>query len=115
MKSYKGWTPAQRQASYKKTMKAIKDGVIPPATKCELCGQTEGKVMYHNEDYSHPTKYLMSMCWTCHMMWHSKYRSPRSYRIYFYFVNHLNWRPEPVYKHDFKKLEKYCIFDKKGE
>jgi len=104
MKSYKQWSAAERTASLKKTNQAIKDGLIPQATKCERCGQTEGKVMYHNEDYSDPIKYLVSMCWRCHMILHSQYRAPMACDKYWLEIKAGKMYP-PVFKHDFKILE----------
>lgn len=112
MKSYKGWTPAQRRESLKKTKEAIKNGEIPPPTKCNRCGQTEGIIQYHNEDYSHPTKYLEQLCWTCHMMHHSKRRTPISVVMYFDNVAE-GMVPDPVYRHDFAQLDKYIIEEEK--
>lgn len=73
MRNYKQWTPKERMDSYKLTKKAIANGVIPPATVCNRCGQDKGIVMYHNEDYSDPIKYLESLCWRCHQIHHSEH------------------------------------------
>lgn len=105
MKSYKQWSAAERNASLKKTNKAIADGVIPPATKCNRCGQVHGLVMYHNEDYSDPIKYLESLCWRCHMVHHSAHRAPAQCRVYWEEIK-AGFVYPPVYKHDFKILER---------
>lgn len=114
MKSYKGWTPAQRLASLKKTKAAIKNGEIPKPSKCNRCGLEKGIIHYHNENYSHPTKYLEQLCWTCHMMHHSKRRTPISHVLYFEQVE-KGIQPEPVYYHDFKHLDKYIVDEEKDE
>ena len=114
MKSYKGWTPKQRLESLKKTKEAIKNGEIPKPHKCNRCGLEEGIIHYHNEDYSHPTKYLEQLCWTCHMMHHSKRRAPISNVLYFENVK-KGMKPEPVYYHNFKHLDKYLIDEEKDE
>jgi len=110
MNHYKGWTPTQRHNSYEKTKKAIRDGVIPPSTVCERCGETEGKIMYHNEDYSDPIKYLESLCWTCHMMHHNYKRNPKSHKRYFEKVAEGFMAP-PVYVHDWSKLNRFTQYE----
>jgi len=92
-------------ASLAKTKEAIRKGIIPAPSKCELCDQTEGIIQYHNDDYSDPIKYLRQFCWRCHMMYHSKYRAPESYRKYFAEVK-AGKRYPPVYRHDFRILER---------
>jgi len=108
MKSYKQWSANDRHVSYEKTKKAIREGVIPPATVCQCCGQDEGKIMYHNEDYSDPIKYLIPLCWTCHMMLHSKYRTPKSYTKFFKDVKE-GMMPKATYGHNWKNLDIYII------
>jgi hypothetical protein len=39
MKSYKGWTAAERRKSGEKAYEAIQKGIIPPPSKCNRCGQ----------------------------------------------------------------------------
>ncbi len=73
MRDYKGWTAAQRLASLKKTKEAIAKGIIPPATKCNRCGRTDGRIDYHNEDYSDPIKFLEPLCRGCHLKHHREH------------------------------------------
>ena len=82
--SYKGWTAQERNASYRKTKKAIKDGIIPPPEElgCKRCGQKKGIIHYHNHDYSDPIKYLEPLCWRCHMIEHSSRRNPKACEDY---------------------------------
>ena len=105
MKSYKGWSAAQRGASYKKTKEAIERGEIPPPTKCNRCGQTQGIIQYHNHDYSHPTKYLEMLCWRCHMILHSIRRAPYAVNDYWSEMFQGKQYP-PVYRHDFGILKR---------
>jgi hypothetical protein len=92
-------------ASFKKTMAAIQEGVIPPATICNRCGQTRGIVSYHNEDYSDPIKFLESLCWRCHMIHHSAGFAPDQCAEYWASVKNGKCWP-PVFKHDFFILER---------
>ena len=98
--NYKGWTAEERLASLAKTKQAIKDGIIPPPHACELCEQDKGIIQYHNEDYSHPTKYLRSWCWRCHMIHHSQHFAPVQCKAYFDEIASGKIYP-PVFKHDF--------------
>ena len=70
MRDYKGWTAAERLASFAKTKAAITAGIIPPPTKCNRCGKTTGRIDYHNHDYSDPIKYLEQLCQGCHTRLH---------------------------------------------
>ncbi len=99
---YKGFSPQQRQESYQKTRKAIRKGESPRPVEigCQRCGQKEGKIMYHNNDYSHPTKFLEALCWRCHMIHHSERINPEACKAYWESVAQGKiWRP--VFKHDF--------------
>ena len=73
-------------ASLKLTKAAIASGEIPKPHKCNRCGQTQGIIDYHNEDYSHPTKFLEQLCFVCHMIHHSERRNPVGRKNYFAYV-----------------------------
>ncbi len=104
MKSYKGWTGAQRTASLKKTNEAIRQGIIPKPKKCKRCGQEQGIIQYHNHDYSDPIKYLEPLCWRCHMVLHSESRAPEACAKYWEEIGAGKTHP-PVFSHNFKILE----------
>ncbi len=59
---YKGWAHKEPIAGGKETQKAIDAGIVPPPTKCNRCVQTEGVIVYHNEDYSDPIKHFEPLC-----------------------------------------------------
>ena len=105
MKDYKGWTAKQRRESLVKTKQAIADGIIPPATKCNRCGQTEGIIEYHNADYSDPIKFLESLCFRCHMVHHSRFRAPLQCIDYWEEIAQGKCFP-PVFTRDFSVLRK---------
>jgi hypothetical protein len=48
----------------------IRDGYMPPHDKCYLCNQTQGRILYHLEDYTKVLDSSMPMCFMCHMMLH---------------------------------------------
>ena len=125
----KTWTGAERQESYKLTMKAISDGIITDKSKkvCERCGQEHGLIMLHNNDYDVTLMYLGAyynrgweitpealkkisealeeMCWRCHMIHHSIRRNPTACALYWEQIARGKQFP-PVYKHDFNILKK---------
>lgn len=51
MKDYKGWSGEFRSASLRLTNAAKKEGWIQDPKKCNRCGQEEGILHLHNEDY----------------------------------------------------------------
>lgn len=80
LSNYKKWTGKQREASYKITKKAMKDGVIPYPTKCNRCGQTEGRIDYHSENYDDPINGLEPLCMRCHLKHHREYNKLLKYK-----------------------------------
>ena len=58
----------------------IRDGYLPPATKCYLCGQTEGKIVYHLEDYTDVMNIETPMCFMCHLTLHCCRSGTNEYR-----------------------------------
>jgi hypothetical protein len=104
MRDFRGWSAQGRQESYAKTRQAITDGLIPPARRCKRCGQTEGLVQYHNEDYSDPIKYLEPLCYRCHMMLHSEHLNPEAVTQYWREVFTEGKRYPPVYRPSYHKI-----------
>jgi len=84
MAGFRKWTEEQRNASYRKTVLAIKNGEIPKAAElgCNRCKQKEGIVEYHNNNYDHPTDYLEPLCYTCHMVLHMAHKFPTATNDY---------------------------------
>jgi hypothetical protein len=128
MKNYKGWNADFRSASLRLTNKAKKHGWIQDPNVCNRCGQTEGILHLHNEDYDityytlkkvfdrlpititdkekeKVNSVLEELCWRCHMMHHSIWRNKQSVKKYFEEINDGIKYP-PVYKHDFSVLKR---------
>ena len=99
----KFFTPKQRRASLIMVKKAMKDGVLSPLENvpCRMCGQTEGIKHYHCENYDDPVGDVSCLCWRCHMIFHSRYKSPEAVFRYIYEVTVYGKQYPPVYKHDF--------------
>ena len=55
--------------------KAVKDGRLLRPTCCSECGNTEGKVDGHHEDYSKPLD-VVWLCRGCHIQRHRKKPQP---------------------------------------
>ncbi len=128
MRNYKQWTAEYRKESLKLTNKAKKMGWIPQPKKCRRCGQEDGILHLHNEDYTvtHETltdvfnrfpiqitkeeieainQALEPICWRCHLMHHSKHRNAKAVEIYQDEVRRGKKYP-PVYRHDFSILNR---------
>ena len=118
MKSYNGFTPAERWRGLAIVKQAIKDGRLKPIEecKCAFCGQDKGIRQYHSEDYT-PEKIVdqvTPLCWRCHMMLHSRFRHPKAYERYMDEIKAGKIYP-PVYRHDFKVLDENFEKVKEGK
>lgn len=112
MKDYNGFSGKERLAGDKILKKAIAEGKLPSlkVAVCVKCGQDKGIRHYHTEDYSPEgiVAHSECWCWTCHMLWHSRFRFPVEVHEYFEKIK-AGARYSPVYVHDFKILEKYGV------
>jgi hypothetical protein len=82
---YNGFSPRDRDDSFKWQTAQIASGAVPPATKCDACGETEGLIGYHAEDYSRPFgPHLQAhqLCFRCHMALHRRHSSPARWQRY---------------------------------
>lgn len=102
MGSYKGFSGLQRMACHTLILRAVSDGLIPPATECARCGQKEGILQYHNENYDQYMD-VERLCWRCHMIHHSDHRCPVACAKYWETIKAGHQWP-PVYRHDFTIL-----------
>lgn len=79
MKSYNGFSPEQRYKALAYHKEQIKLGKKPPKPDCcDACGQTEGFLTWHSEDYSEPFGEHIGqhgVCYVCHMMIHCRFRN----------------------------------------
>jgi len=75
--SYNGFGPKIRDDSYRWMKEEIRSGRVPPPFQCLACGETEGHLDYHTEDYSRPFGphiHAYPLCFRCHMVLHIRYR-----------------------------------------
>lgn len=128
MNNFKKWSGAEREKSLKLTNKAKALGLLQPAEKCRVCGQTKGILQIHNKNYDVTLAYvpkmldgtatqeeidavkevLVPLCWRCHMMYHSYYRNKEAVKRYFEEVKNGKMYP-PVFKHDFAILREHGL------
>lgn len=99
MGPYKGFSGHQRMACHTLILKAVSDGLIPPATECNRCHQKQGILQYHNEDYDQYMD-VERLCWRCHMILHSERRCPVACAKYWEAIAHGACWPA-VHRHDF--------------
>lgn len=67
LSSYNGFPGPMREAVGRRQARAWKDGTLPKPDRCDACGQTQGAIHGHAEDYSRDDVYL-PLCITCHLI-----------------------------------------------
>ena len=101
-KDWGRWTGAERDRSYRLTLRAIQYGLIPHQSQlaCSLCGQREGIRDYHSVNYDHPTKFLEPLCYRCHMILHNEHNDPDACERYWDEIAHGKQYP-PLHTRNF--------------
>lgn len=85
MKDYNGFTANERIKALKWLQAEYTTGGRTPPRKCDVCGQTEGIIEAHSEDYSAPYGDhigRVGLCFLCHMEVHCRFRSPMAWKRY---------------------------------
>lgn len=85
MKAYNGFSAQHRQRALKWFREEQKQGRRAYPTRCDACGQDQGLIDSHSEDYSAPFGDHIgrfSLCFTCHMMIHCRHRAPLAFEVY---------------------------------
>ena len=86
MREYNGFTGAQRSKAQGWLNRQWKAGVFPRPSRCCACGQTEGVIDAHAEDYSEPFTHAKLMryplCFICHMMVHCRFANMAAWNRY---------------------------------
>ena len=105
MKSYNGFDAKQRYRALAYHKEQISLGNKPPKPECcHACGQTEGVLVWHSENYSEPFGDHIGehgLCYVCHMMIHCRFRNPRAWRYHIGQVSR-GMMPEPMYSQNWK-------------
>jgi len=84
---YNGFTPDERHHASRAARLAREAGKLPPLPpmKCMACGQTEGRIEPHSEDYSTPIGPHLGAyvwCFFCHRMLHNRFWAPDAWDRY---------------------------------
>jgi len=82
---YNGFSPSLRAKSGVWLKKEYDAGRRTRPVKCQVCGQTEGVIEAHAEDYSEPfgdniDQY--SLCYRCHIILHCRPKCPDAFARY---------------------------------
>jgi hypothetical protein len=90
MNSYNGFSPDQRNRAQAWLNKGWRDGALARPKICVACGQDEGVMDAHAEDYSEPFRPGVTdgfhLCFVCHMMVHCRHRNEKAWQTYRHFV-----------------------------
>ena len=85
MNPYNGFSPQQRLRALAWINRKYSLGLRQRPVECDACGQREGIIDAHSEDYSEPHGDHIgaySFCYTCHMMIHCRFKAPAAWAIY---------------------------------
>lgn len=102
MAFYNGYSEAERNKAGSWQNKAVKRGWPSQPPKCIACGQTEGKIIRHLEDYTLPERFedfaaedrSIPVCYACHRQIHSRLKNPDSWNAYREEIR-AGWRYAP--------------------
>lgn len=86
MKSYNGFDSAQRNKAQRWLNTQWAAGKFARPSRCCACGQTEGVIDAHAEDYSEPFRHGKTdqypLCFICHMMVHCRFANRAAWDVY---------------------------------
>lgn len=94
LSDYNGFPGKMREAVGRRMTKRWNSGESARPSVCAACGQTEGAIHGHNEDYSTEDVYL-PLCITCHLMLHMRFHHADLWELYKKAVRH-GFRGEPL-------------------
>jgi hypothetical protein len=85
MNSYNGFSGEQRLRAQAWLNKEYKAGRLVRPSVCVACGQRQGVIDTHTEDYSFPFGPHINahgLCYRCHLILHCRFRAPRAWQSY---------------------------------
>lgn len=114
MNPYNGYSGSQRLKALAWIKKQYALGAKPPKpTCCHVCGQKEGNLAWHSEDYSAPfgdNIGRFGLCYICHMMIHCRYKNKKAWQNYkSYIKNGLSFKP--YHFNDWNSFRKDFLID----
>lgn len=115
MNSYNGYEPKERYAALAWLKKEWAKGTRKQTPKCcDICGQTEGYLAYHSEDYSYPYGDhigYFGLCYICHMMLHCRFRNPALMEQYIWALSEKR-QYAPIHGNNWREFKTSCLQDK---
>ncbi|MBH0778807.1 hypothetical protein [Nocardia bovistercoris] len=93
MSAYNGFSGEYRNQVQARLEDKWSSGEWPRPAECTVCGQAEGAIHGHLEDYSRPETYV-PLCITCHLILHMRYREPSMWEAYTRWIRD-GYRPDP--------------------
>jgi hypothetical protein len=86
MRAYNGFSDGQRRRAQAWLRRQWGSGTLERPFRCAACGQDQGIIDAHAEDYSEPFAAgktdQFHLCFTCHMMVHCRFRHLDDWRHY---------------------------------
>ena len=85
MNSYNGFTSHRRMKAYRWLMAEYEAGRRTRPISCDGCGQNQGLIEPHSEDYSEPYGDHIGqfgVCYVCHMIIHCRFKAPERWQLY---------------------------------
>lgn len=86
MNPYNGFTGDQRNRAQRWLNSQWAAGHFPRPAQCCACGQADGIIDAHAEDYSEPFRHGKTdqypLCFVCHMMVHCRFKNPAAWDRY---------------------------------
>lgn len=78
---YNGFSGEKRMAVHQLQLRQVAAKELPAPVACIVCGQHEGALDMHLENYDTPADYFPT-CLTCHLMLHSRYHRKQRFLHY---------------------------------
>jgi hypothetical protein len=89
LKTYNGFDHYQRMKGYRWLQGEYVAGRRARPTVCDACGQTEGEISAHSENYGEPFGDHIGrygLCYRCHMAIHTRFNNPEAWEAYRHHV-----------------------------
>jgi hypothetical protein len=89
LKTYNGFDHNQRMKGYRWLQGEYAAGRRARPTVCDACGQDEGPIEAHSENYSSPFGDHIGrhgLCYRCHMAIHTREKNPEAWTAYKHHV-----------------------------
>lgn len=81
LSDYNGFPGKMREQSLRRVHKLWDSGAVPRPAQCDACGQRDGAIHGHSEDYSNDHIHL-PLCITCHLILHMRFQQPLLWENY---------------------------------